>query len=78
MLDRGIKLFWLFSSGITSQVLFFSGDYCMNFWLLMVPYVREDFAWSLDVFMVRLLRLLGIYLLIAHRLTKFGFTFGKL
>ena len=40
-----------------------------------MPCVRGVSAWSRSMFVVELLRLLGIYLLIANRFVRFGFIF---
>ena len=50
---------------------FFFGNYYIGFLLLMMPYARRIFAWSLGVFVVGLLRLLNTYLLIGHRFARF-------
>lgn len=49
----------------------------MDFWLLITPYVRGVFAWFLDAFVVRLLRLLVTYSLLAHGLSWFAIIFGE-
>lgn len=50
------EVFWLSDSGISHFGFpFFSGDYCMGFWLLMMHCARGFFTGSLGVFMVGLL-----------------------
>lgn len=69
VLNQELRFFLLFGSG-SSLLGFpsFSGGYYMDFWLLMIPYARGVFIWFLDAFMVRLLRLLVTYFLLAREL----------
>lgn len=82
------EVFWLSGSGISHFGFpFFSGDYCMGFWLLMMHCARgflaiDDALWSRVFYRVSwcvygwvVVRLLSTYLLIAHEFTRFGLFF---
>lgn len=71
------EVFSVIYSGISCLgLLFFSGDCCTSFWLLMMPCSRGVFSLALNVFVVRMLRPLDIYLLIARGFARFKFIFS--
>ena len=71
-----MRLFLLFGSDISLRGYpFFSRGYDTNSWPQMMSRVRGIFTQFLSIFVVGLLRLLGIYFIIALELGRFGSIF---
>ncbi|KAK9203907.1 hypothetical protein WN943_014164 [Citrus x changshan-huyou] len=82
MIVRWALVLWLFIAlqrlllcrfHFTGRVQFEISDCCTSFWLLMMPCAQGAFSLALNVFVVRMLRPLDIYLLIAR-----GFARGNM